>query len=145
MIGNVERDNFRKQSASMPRPGGAPQGNKPEGSGSGKTEIMHDHPKPGMHTVKHADGETTEHNHVGHMLMTLHAKHADGEGGHMHVHPEGNATTHHVGADGMVEGPDEHEGPMEAGDHLAQSLSDEGGMTKQPAMLGMSEDEGDGL
>lgn len=145
MAVNFERENFRSKAGAMPRPGER-QGDKPEGGGSGKTEIMHDHPKPGMHTVKHADGETTEHGHVGHMLMTLHAKHADGEGGHMQVHPEGHATTHHVGADGMVEGPEEHDSSMEAGDHLGQSLSDDGDMmNKQPAMLGMSEDEGDGL
>lgn len=121
MAGNFEREAFKNKTSAMSRGGEKPA--EHEGGGE-HTKIMHDHPKPGMHTVHHADGEKTEHPSVGHMLMGLHAKHAEGEGGHMEVHPEGHATTHHVGMDGMVQGPDEHEGPQEAGEHLGSVMSE---------------------
>ena len=63
--------------------------------------------------------------HIGHKLMTEAAAHPDG-GKHMHVHHDGaKFTTHHVGEDGEVQGPHDHENLESLKDHMAQFFDEE--------------------
>lgn len=122
------RESFmKKSSSSMPMPPHPPSMPMPEHSASGgeETKIVH-HPS-GEHEVHHADGEVSKHPNAGHMAAHLHAKHGGGEVGNMsHDGMGGPVTTHHVGADGEVSGPNEHGTPQEGADHLAGMMS--GGM-----------------
>lgn len=103
----------------------------PSGDG-GKTEITHHppgtmHPQTGepiSHSVKHSDGEETHHPSAGHMAAHLHAKHDGGEVGNMHS-DGGKVTTHHVGPDGEVNGPEDHATPEEGANHLAMMMNGE--------------------
>lgn len=104
---NREREAFRGEVDRAKKGMSEPMAHGEHESGGMETRIIHH--GEGKHTVHHADGEQTEHDHTGHMLMSLHAKQADGEGHHMEMHPDGTATTHHVDLTGMVEGPHEHE------------------------------------
>lgn len=93
--------------------------------GQSKTEI-HDNGDGTFHTKSH-DGEETEHPHVGHMLMHLAAKHAEGK--HMHMHHDGTSmVSHHVGEDGEVQGPDEHGSTQDAMDHMGKVMDGQEGM-----------------
>lgn len=113
-------------------------------------EATHEHPSPvhsetkivhhedGTHTLHHPDGTQTHHPTMGHAAMHLAAMHDGGEHGHIHAHPEGGATTHHVGMDGQVNGPDEHEGVGEAAEHLEGMMGD----GEMPEHDGMPEGSG---
>jgi hypothetical protein len=66
--------------------------------------------------------ETSGEEGPGEMLQALHEKMG---GKHMHVHAhDAGVTTHHVGEDGMVEGPHEHTSMEEAASHIHQVMSD---------------------
>ena len=128
MAEHYQRTAFKEHMSSMPKPGGE----KPMGGESiGKTEIHH--MQDGSHTVKHHDGETSQHPNASHMAAHLAAKNDGGEHGHIHAKPEGGATTHHVGMDGQVTGPDEHSSVGEAADHLSGMMG-EGEMPEQGGM-----------
>lgn len=144
--GNTQREAFKKSSD------GAPKKDKtdtkvagaPAEEGEATTTITH-----------HADGTHStsggvEHAPLGHALMSIHAEHGDGEGMHVHKH-EGGVTSHHVGMDGVVEGPNEHASSDEAGEHMKQMLGDGGGngamadMGEYGADMAMAGGEKEGL
>lgn len=142
--GNAQREKFAnggEKAGEKAKPedgkvkGPVEEGDKP-GDGDASTTITHH--ADGSHTVQHHDGETSEHPTPGHMLMGLHAKHADGDGMHVHNHGEG-VTTHHVGMDGMVEGPHEHGSSEEAAEHMKQVLGQDGGNGSMEMSDGMPE------
>lgn len=113
----------------MPRASAPPM----HDAGGEKTEITHHpdgatHPETGepiKHTVHHADGEVSHHPNAGHMAAHIHAKHEGGEVGNMHSDGMGTVTTHHVGPDGEVNGPEDHPSPEEGASHLASMMSGE--------------------
>ena len=125
--GNAERENFNKKAS-----GGSKEekrepkskDNPTEESGEPTTTITHH--ADGSKTAVHSDGETSEHPSGGHLAMHMHAKHDDGEAGHIHAKMDG-ATTHHVGMDGQVQGPHDHGSVGEAADHMKQMLGEDGG------------------
>ena len=117
---NYQREAFKGHVSSMPKPGGEQPMHG--GGAMGKTTIHH--MPDGSHHVEHHDGEKSEHPSMGHAAMHMAAKHDGGEHGHIHAHPEGGATTHHVGMDGQVTGPDEHGSVGEATDHLEGMMGD---------------------
>lgn len=120
--GNVERENFKAKVAAMPR--GQSEGeSKPPAGGGGETSIMH-HPD-GTHEVTHHDGEKTTHPNMGHMLMTLHAKHSPDEGHHIESHADGSHTSHHADMAGMVSGPHEHPDGGALMDHMGGMIGAE--------------------
>lgn len=127
--GNAQREGFKKSALGGSKGAPAGKGGKAEAEsetkGDGSTTTI-THNGDGSHSVMHADGEKSEHPNTGHMLMTMHAKHSEGPGMHAHQH-EAGVTTHHVGHDGMVEGPHEHGSADEAGEHMKQMLGDDGG------------------
>lgn len=128
MAGHYQREAFKGHVGSMPKPGGEKsQG----GESTGKTVIHH--MKDGSHHIEHHDGETSDHPSMGHAGVHMAAKHDGGEHGHIHARPEGGASTHHVGMDGQVTGPDEHGSVGEAADHLSGMMGD-GDMPEQGAM-----------
>ena len=129
MAEHYQRTAFKEHMGSMPKPGGE----KPGGGGEsiGKTEIHH--MADGSHEVAHSDGEKSSHPNASHLAVHLAAKHDGGEHGHIHAHPEGGATTHSVGMDGQVTGPDEHGSVGEAADHLSGMMGD-GEMPEQGGM-----------
>ena len=106
---------------------------KTENTGDATTEITHH--EDGTHTVKHADGETSEHPSLGHAMMAVHAK----QGGDNAVHAEhdGVGITTHAMKDGEVESR-EHEGPEEAGEYMKQCLGEDGGNGAVEQSDGMS-------
>ncbi len=119
--GNREREAFNSHvSEAGKKP--AMGGEKKPGMNDGGSSTTIEHHGDGSHSVHHADGEHSDHPTTGHMLMALHAKHAEGDGGHLHAHPEGTATTHHVGMDGMVEGPHEHASAEDGANHLSSMM-----------------------
>jgi len=81
----------------------------------------------GTHTTQHKDGSETHHEHIGHALMHLGAKH---EGGmHHHTHHDGMGggyTTHHAAHGGEPEGPHEHENLDSVRDGMSQFFGEEG-------------------
>lgn len=84
-----------------------------------------EHHEDGTHTVHHHDGETSgPHPSMAHAAMHLAAKHDGGEHGHIMPHPGGGATTHHVGMDGEVQGPHEHQSEDEGYEHLASNIGE---------------------
>jgi hypothetical protein len=122
--GNVQRESFAKKAGGeKAEPEPKTKGTAKEG-GEATTEITHH--ADGSHTAHHSDGEVSEHPHMGHLAMHLHAKHGDGEAMHVHKH-EAGVRTHHVGMDGVVEGPHEHGSVDEAGEHMKAMLGDDGG------------------
>lgn len=116
---HYQRMAFKEHMGSMPKPGGEKSHG---GESMGKTEIRH--MADGSHEVTHHDGEKSSHPSMGHAGMHMAAKHDGGEHGHIHARPEGGATTHHVGMDGQVTGPDEHGSVGEAADHLSGMMGD---------------------
>lgn len=99
----------------------------PKGEGAGtKTEITHH--EDGSHSVKHADGDSTgPHEHLHHAMMAIHGKHHGGDSAHIaHAHGEG-VTTHHVGADGEPQGPEEHPDAESAAASMPGNLDSAGG------------------
>jgi hypothetical protein len=144
--GNVQREKFASGGSGSEKPmGGNKRGaegeekvkGKPSEGGESTTTITHH--GDGSHAVDHADGEHSEHESTGHMLMHMHAKHHPGEPAHhAHQHDEG-VTTHHVGMDGMVEGPHQHGSADEAGEHMKQVLGEDGGNGAVQMSDGMEE------
>lgn len=132
MAEHYQRAAFKEHMGSMPKPGGEKSAG---GEAIGKTEIHH--MSDGSHEVAHHDGEKSSHPNASHMAAHMAAKHEGGEHGHIHAHPEGGATTHHVGMDGQVAGPDEHGSVGEAADHLSGMMGD-GEMPEQGEMPGNS-------
>lgn len=114
-----------RSSSNMPMPPHEPKPSMESGGGGKETKIIH-HPS-GEHEVHHSDGEVSKHPNAGHMAAHMHAKHAGGEVGNMHSEG-GMVTTHHVGADGEVEGPMEHASPEEGANHLAMMMGGDGEM-----------------
>lgn len=119
MAEHYQRMAFKEHMGSMSKPGG---GEKSGGEATGKTEVHH-MADGGVH-VEHHDGEKSDHPSMGHAAMHMAAKHDGGEHGHIHAHPEGGATTHNVGMDGQVNGPEEHGSVGEAADHLSGMMGD---------------------
>ena len=119
MAEHYQRTAFKGHMSSMAKPGGEKSSG---GESTGKTEIHH--MADGSHEVTHSDGEKSSHPSMGHAAMHMAAKHDGGEHGHIHAHPEGGASTHHVGMDGQVTGPDEHGSVGEAADHLSGMMGD---------------------
>lgn len=125
--GNVERESFNKKASDKPKDKGdkpKPKGDMEPDGDEPTTTITHH--ADGSKTAMHSDGETSEHPDGGHLAMHMHAKHGDGEAGHIHANMDG-ATTHHVGMDGQVQGPDQHGSVGEAADHMKQMLGEDGG------------------
>lgn len=133
--GNVQRENFGKKSSgggeSKPEP-------EPKAEGGSTTTITHN--ADGSHSAKHSDGESSDHPSMGHLAMHLHSKHSDGEAMHVHKH-DGGVSTHHVGMDGMVEGPHDHADMGAASDHMQQVLGQDG-MNGSMAIAGGSAPDG---
>lgn len=132
---NAQREHFKGQVAEhMKVQAGGGDHNMDEG-GDGHTHIEHHEPgktpegapEGTMHTIHHPDGEVSHHPNMGHAAMYLASKHDGGEHGHIHAHGAG-ATTHHVGIDGEVQGPHEHESEDEAFNHLKSSIGENAGM-----------------
>jgi hypothetical protein len=94
----------------------------------GESKISHH--EDGSHSVEHHDGEKSHHPSAGHMGVHMAAKHDGGEHGHIHVHG-GGAATHHVGADGEVQGPHEHESAEAGLNHLDGAIGDGAGMSAE--------------
>ena len=126
---NAQRDNFKARVAEHMK-AGAGDHNMKEGDANkgehpspviGESKIMHH--EDGSHSVEHHDGEKTHHPSGGHMGVHMAAKHDGGDHGHIHVHG-GGATTHHVGMDGEVKGPDEHGSAGEGLSHLDGAIGD---------------------
>jgi hypothetical protein len=70
----------------------------------------------------------------------LKAMHAEMGGKHMHVHQhEGGLTSHHVGEDGKVEGPHDHENTEALKEHMGKFFDEE---EHEPSM---HHDDHDGL
>lgn len=122
--GNSQREAFGKKASEGSKPEPKMSAKADTGDGEATTTITHH--ADGSHTAVHSDGETSEHPSSGHLAMHMHAKHGHGEAMHVHKH-EGGVTTHHVGMDGMVEGPSEHGSTAEAGDHMQAMLGEDGG------------------
>jgi hypothetical protein len=144
--GNRQRESFKSKAMGSGKvEGGTKNPVKAEhagnNAGEGESTTTITHHGDGTHTVQHHDGETTEHPNHGHMLMTIHAKHAEGPGAHIHAHPEGGATTHHVGHDGMVEGPHDHASVDEGAEHVKQMIGEDG----QNGSLNMTDGEDGGM
>lgn len=91
------------------------------GDGSAET-TLHDHGDGTFHTASH-DGERAEHPSIGHALMHIAAKHADGK--HMHIHHDGvSHTSHHVDESGQVAGPHEHDSADAVAEHARSFFAD---------------------
>lgn len=120
--GNAQRERFNEESTKNPAPKAKPA-SEPDGDES-TTTIKHN--GDGSYTATHSDGETSEHPNMGHLAMALHAKHGDGEAMHVQKGMDG-VTTHHVGLDGQVQGPDQHGTMDEATQHMTQMLGEDGG------------------
>jgi hypothetical protein len=70
-----------------------------------------------MHEKPEGEGGVPEH---------LKAMHAEMGGKHMHVHQhEGGLTSHHVGEDGKVEGPHDHENTEALKEHMGKFFDEE--------------------
>ena len=123
--GNVERENFMDKAMKPAEKKAAPKEPKGEPDGDEPTTTITHH-ADGTHTAVHSDGQTDEKMPLGHHAMMMHSKHGDGEAGHIHAHMDG-ATTHHVGMDGQVQGPNDHASVGEAADHMKQMLGEDGG------------------
>lgn len=124
--GNVQREKFASESSSKSKGEDKPE-TKVKGPAEGEessTTITHH--ADGTHTAEHSDGEKSEHPNLGHLAMHMHGKHEGGMAMHAHEH-DGGVTTHHVGMDGMVEGPHDHASADEAGEHMKQVLGSDGG------------------
>ncbi len=64
--------------------------------------------------------------HIGHHLMATAAE-QEPDGKHMHVHQDGmgNITSHHVGEDGQVQGPHQHQDIEALKDHMHKFFNEE--------------------
>jgi hypothetical protein len=121
---NIQRENFGKKVAEHMKSSGGGERHG-SGEGAGKSESRIEHHGDGTHTIHHHDGETSgPHPSMAHAGMHMAGKHDGGEHGHIMPHAGGGATTHHVGMDGMVEGPHEHGSEEDGYDHLKQNIGD---------------------
>jgi hypothetical protein len=95
---------------------------------SGVSTTLHDHGDGTFHSEGH-DGETTEHPNIGHAVVHIASKHAEGK--HMHTHHDGGSLKSHT-HDGMSE-PEEHEhgSGEEVGQHAAQFFGESDGEHQQ--------------
>jgi len=84
------------------------------GKKGGLSEHVGQPPEP-----KEEDGGSPVHEHLA-------AMHAQMGGKHMHVHHDGMThTTHHVGEDGQVQGPHDHENIEAVKEHLGKFFNEE--------------------
>ena len=125
---NTQREAFKgKVAEHMKSSGGAETSHA---GGGQKSESRVEHHGDGTHTVHHADGEKSgPHPSMAHAAMHMAGKHDGGEHGHITPHPGGGATTNHVGMDGQVQGPHDHEAESDGYSHLQGSIGEgsEGG------------------
>jgi len=119
---NTQRAQAADRMPAKPAPAAEPKPNEEKPGANATT--LHDHGDGTYHTES-AGGERTEHAHIGHALMHLHAKHADGKAMHIHEHGSGHMT-HHVSDDGQVSGPEEHASPEDLQAHVGQIFAGEG-------------------
>ena len=113
-----------KKAAAVSSKVDSPAGDREAGGESSTT--LHDHGDGTFHTESH-DGERTEHPSIGHALVHLAAKHAEG-GKHMHIHGHesgGGHTSHHAHEDGHVNGPHETESTDDLKEHVGESMGGE--------------------
>jgi hypothetical protein len=136
--------NPQRMNASMGKAPKAPGMDKePEeasSAGGGAHSELHDHGNGSFHTVM-ADGTKTEHPHLHHALAHMAAHHGPGEKHHLAHHDGMSMTTHHVGEDGQVQGPHDHDNAEAMKDNLGKFFNEEesegggwGGGEKEPAM-----------
>ena len=124
---NAQRENFKNKVAEHMKGGaagghpGAEHGAEHASPVIGKSTVSHH--EDGSHSVEHHDGEKSQHPSGAHLGMHMASKHDGGEHGHIMPHAAG-ATTHHVGMDGEVQGPQEHGSEDEAYSHLKGSIGD---------------------
>lgn len=116
-------------------------GMRPKESGRGRAAFLRqsssDMPMPPRHNPIAAESESGEGGEdAGSALAKMHAKHGGHIGMIQHDGMGGPVTTHHIGPDGEVSGPNEHATTEEAAGHLAQCMS--GGMDNEA-----SEPDGD--
>ena len=121
----ADRGASRKESSKPPEePKMAAEEPMGEEKPSADSTTLQDHGDGTFHT-EGQDGMREEHQHIGHALMSMAAKHGQGAD-HMHVHHEGGKiTTHHVGADGGVQGPHDHANTEALKAHMDQFLGEE--------------------
>lgn len=122
-----------RSSSNMPMPPHMPEPAMHSGGDGKETKIVH-HPD-GSHEMHHADGEVTKHPTAGHAAAHFHAKHGGGEVGNMQS-DGGMVTTHHVGPDGEVNGPEEHASPEDGANHLASMMNGENEMPNEDTESG---------
>lgn len=134
--GNVQREKFNSDVAGMKGTSGL--GDKkamPEEPHEGDMQSTMIHHEDGTHSIKHADGESTgPHPTMGHAMMAMATKHEMGSHGHIHDGGDGSVTTHHVGMDGEVQGPHQHES-MDAGMEHMKGCMDGGGEGSMDHMM----------
>lgn len=111
---NTQRSLAADKMPSKPKPAGAlGSAMKRHGAGEGGPPMETEHP-PGS-----AGSPVHEH---------LAAMHEEMGGKHMHMHHDGMGgphITHHVGHDGMVQGPHEHASADEAANHARQFFGED--------------------
>jgi hypothetical protein len=141
---NTQRANASDRVKPMSPPPAEPKG-KPEagGSGSDAHTTLHDHGDGTFHTESH-DGERTDHPSIGHAVVHIASRHAEG-GKHMHIHHDGGShVSHHAGEDGQAQGPDEHADTEALKQHVGEFFGDGGGEGADQDSGDQSAD-GDGL
>lgn len=86
----------------------------------------------------HGDTPAPEAKDDGDVASHLSALHAASGGKHIHVHDDGlgTITSHHVGEDGEVQGPHNHENIEALKQHMDQFLNEEGGEDGNPQASG---------
>ena len=83
--------------------------------------------KAPMHSTEAPPMQGAEEHEPGSVHEHLAAMHAESGGKHMHVHHDGMSfTTHHVGDDGEVQGPHDHQNLEELKAHMDQFFDEEG-------------------
>lgn len=117
-----DRMNEGKPKPAMPG-ASKPMAAKPaETKAPGATSELSDNGDGTFHT-KTPDGKEMDHEHIGHALMHIASKHAEGK--HVHVHEDGmGMVSHHHMGHGDVQGPHEHGSADEAGDHVKDVMGD---------------------
>ena len=113
-----------KKPTAQPKDSGVTEAEHDEEPGQdGAHTTLHDHGDGTFHTEGH-DGEKMEHPSLGHALMHMHGRHADGMPG-MHVHADGMGgyTTHHHDGE-QLHGPHEHGSTEELQHHVGQVMGE---------------------
>jgi hypothetical protein len=91
----------------------------------GSSITLHAHGDGTYHTTSESwgGGKRTEHPSMGHALMHIASRHAEGD--HVHILSDDDGfTTHHVMEGGKVKGPHEHANRRELIGHLRQTLAE---------------------